>query len=72
MEFPPLSHTEIDFLGFFYQTIYRPKATESVLEGVRKHYPDSPIVLVGDGGVNLTELAAKYGCEEMLYNDFGL
>lgn len=62
MTFPPLGHTPIDSLGFFYQTINRPKATENVLENVRKHYPDSPIVLMGDGGVDLTELAAKYKC----------
>ena len=62
MTFPPLGFSQIDSLGFFYQTINRPKATENVLENVRKFYPDAPIVLFGDGGVDLTELAAKYGC----------
>jgi len=49
MFFQPLGFSEITSLGFFYQTIYRPRATESVLESVRKFYPDSSVVLVGDG-----------------------
>lgn len=49
-------------LGAFYQAFNRPAAIDFVLENFRKHLPDSPVMLISDGGKNLNELALKHNC----------
>jgi hypothetical protein len=49
-------------LGAFFQTYKNKKATEFVLENYRKHYPDSPVTLISDGGSNFNEISEKYKC----------
>ena len=40
------------------------KATEFVLENFRKSFPDNPIVLISDGGLQtFLDLAEKYSCD---------
>ena len=62
-------------IGFFYPVYKQPRATRHVLENVRKYYPDSPIVMVSDGGNDFSELASEFCClysnEEQLGNGRG-
>lgn len=38
------------------------KATEFVLDNFRKSFPDNPILLISDGGLDFSDLAEKYSC----------
>jgi hypothetical protein len=54
---------EID-VGFFGLCSYQPTAWEHVIQSVRRHYPDAPIVLINDGmkQFDYSEIAKKYNC----------
>lgn len=47
-------------LGFFYSCYIEKKAVEYSLSELRKHYPDSPVYLVSDGGVDFSYLKDTY------------
>lgn len=47
-------------LGFFFSCFTENKAVENSLSELRKHYPDSPIYLVSDGGSDFTYLKNQY------------
>jgi len=47
-------------LGFFFSCFTENKAVENSLSELRKHYPDSPIYLVSDGGSDFTYLKDQY------------
>lgn len=47
-------------LGFFYSCYKEKKAVEYSLSELRKHYPDSPIYLVSDGGLDFSYLEEEY------------
>jgi len=49
-------------LGAYYQCFQNRIATEYVLSNFRNHHPDSPIILVSDGGDDFSDLARKYHC----------
>ena len=55
-------------------TCYRnKKATSFVVENFRKHFPDSPITLISDGGDSYEDVADKFSCsffmDENLYGN---
>lgn len=50
-------------IGAFYQCYKNREATDYVLSGFRHHHPESPIVLLSDGGDDFSDLAKKYSCE---------
>lgn len=47
-------------LGFFFSCFTENKAVENSLSELRKHYPDSPIYLVSDGGSDFIYLKDQY------------
>jgi hypothetical protein len=47
-------------IGAFYQCFKNQKATEHVLLNFKKHFPESPVTLISDGGDDFSELANKY------------
>lgn len=47
-------------LGFFYTVFKEKRAVEYSLQSLRLHYPDSPIYLVSDGGLNFSYLEQQY------------
>jgi hypothetical protein len=47
-------------LGFFYSCYTEQKAVEYSLHELRKHYSDSPIYLVSDGGIDFSYLKEQY------------
>ena len=47
-------------LGFYSNVYQNLNATEFCLQNIRKHYPDSPIHIQCDGGLDYTELCKKY------------
>jgi len=49
-------------IGAYYQAYKRPKCVQFVLDNYRKHYPDTDVVLVSDGGDDFFELAKQYNC----------
>jgi hypothetical protein len=49
-------------IGAYYQAYNKPQCVDFVLANFRKHYPDSDVVLISDGGNDFSELAAKYNC----------
>lgn len=49
-------------IGAYYQAYKKPNCVKFVLENYRKHYPDSDVILVSDGGDDFSELAKKYNC----------
>ena len=58
-------------LGAYYQVYNNKKATDFVLENFRKHFPDSPVLLISDGGEDFTDLAEKYNTQFVkLHNIF--
>jgi hypothetical protein len=49
-------------IGAYYQAYNKPQCVDFVLDNFRKHYPNSDVVLVSDGGHDFSELATKYNC----------
>ncbi len=49
-------------VGFFYQCYKQVKATEFVLQNIRKYFPENPIYIVNDNGINIKDIADKYKC----------
>lgn len=47
-------------LGFFYSCYKEKRAVEYSLSELRKHYPESPIYLVSDGGIDFSYLKEIY------------
>jgi hypothetical protein len=47
-------------LGAFYMAYNNKKATSFVLENFRRHYPDSPVTLISDGGENFEDIASQF------------
>ena len=47
-------------VGFFYSVFTEKKAVEYSIESLRKYYPDSPIYLVSDGGLDFSYLQEKF------------
>jgi hypothetical protein len=47
-------------LGFFFSCFNENKAVEYSLSELVKHYPDSPIYLVSDGGNDFSYLESEY------------
>tara|TARA_R100000008_G_scaffold4749_1_gene2970 strand:- start:10400 stop:11092 length:693 start_codon:yes stop_codon:yes gene_type:complete len=59
-------------LGAYYQVYNNKKATSFVLERFRKYYPDSPIMMISDGGEDFSDLASRYNTDFVhLHNIFG-
>ena len=59
-------------LGAYYQVYNNKKATSFVLESFRRHFPDSPVLLISDGGEDFSDLAQKYNTSFVkLHNIFG-
>jgi hypothetical protein len=50
-------------LGAYYQAYKRPNCVDFVLTNFRQHYPNTPVVLVSDGGDDFSNLANKYNCK---------
>ena len=49
-------------LGVFHQVYTRPKATEEAIKSFRQFHPDTPYVLVCDGGKSFHRIAKRYDC----------
>ena len=49
-------------LGVFHQVYTRPKATEEAIKSFRQFHPDTPYVLICDGGKSFHRIAKKYDC----------
>lgn len=49
-------------VGFFYQSAYNYVACYMALNQLRKHYPNSPVVLYEDNGDILKEVGDKFNC----------
>jgi hypothetical protein len=49
-------------IGAFYQAYNKPRCVDFVLSNFRKHYPDTDVVLISDGGNDFSDIAAKYKC----------
>lgn len=49
-------------IGAYYQAYKKPNCVEFVLKNYRKHYPDTDLVLVSDGGDDFSDLAKQYNC----------
>ena len=47
---------------FFYQCYKQKKATDNVLNNVRKYFKNNPIYLICDNGDDMRDLAQKYNC----------
>lgn len=47
-------------LGAFYMAYDNEKATNFVLQNFRKFYPESPVMLISDGGKDFSDLSRKY------------
>ena len=47
-------------LGFFYSCYKERRAINNSIEELRKHYPEAPIYLVSDGGLDFSYLTQKY------------
>jgi len=60
-------------LGAIFTVYKNKKATRFVLENFKKFFPDSPIVLISDGGDDFSDLATEFSCSyyhmENLYGD---
>ena len=50
-------------VGVFHQVCYRPKATEEAIKSFRQFHPDTPYVLVCDGGKSFHRVAKRYASE---------
>ncbi len=50
-------------IGAYYQCFKRPEAVIFVLREFRRHYPNSDIFLLNDGGYNYTHLAKQFNCK---------
>ena len=49
-------------LGVFHQVYTRPKATEEAIKSFRQFHPDTPYVLICDGGKSFHRIAKRYDC----------
>lgn len=59
-------------LGAYFQAYKNKKATDFVLSKFRESYPNSPIMLISDGGEDFTDLASKHRTSYVyLKNIFG-
>jgi len=47
-------------LGAFFQVYKNKKATEAAMKSFRACYPDSPVLLISDGGSDFTDIAEVY------------
>lgn len=47
-------------IGIFYSCYKEKRAVDNSIKELRKYYPDSPIYLVSDGGLDFTYLTKKY------------
>ena len=56
--------------GCFHTVYENKRATEFILQEFRKYYPDAPYTLICDGGVDYSDLAAKYNCKYIHSNYF--
>lgn len=54
-------------VGVFHQVYNNKKASEYVIQNFRKHHPHEPYTLVCDGGVDHSDLAEKYTCNNNHY-----
>ncbi len=58
--------------GVYYQVYNNKRATRFVLDNFRKHFPDNPVVLISDGGLDFSIIAQQYDCTyHMRENIFG-
>ena len=55
--------------GFWFQCFRKFRAVDFVLTNVRRHFPDSPILLASDGGLDFTALATTYKCDYTHYQE---
>jgi hypothetical protein len=59
-------------LGAYFQAYKNKRATDFVLTKFRESYPDSPIMLISDGGDDFSDLASKHKTSYAhLHNIFG-
>ncbi|MEI8285851.1 MAG: hypothetical protein WCG15_00990 [Actinomycetes bacterium] len=56
-------------LAFFSFVYNNKRATEHSLQSIRQYHPDAYYMLIGDGGVDHTDLAKKYNCDFLYCND---
>lgn len=58
--------------GVFYQVYNNKKSARFVLENFRTHFPDNPVVLISDGGLDFSDVAKEYNCSfHMCENIYG-
>ena len=58
--------------GVFYQVYTNKKPVRFVLDNFRQHFPDNPITLISDGGVDFSDIAEEYNCSfHLRENIFG-
>ena len=50
-------------IGFYYNCFKNKYATEQILIQTRKIYPENPIFLMSDNGLDFSDLANKYNCK---------
>jgi len=58
----PITQYPANEIGVYYAVYKNKKASSFVLENFRKHFPDSKIVLISDGGDDFSDLASTYNC----------
>jgi len=56
-------------LGAVYSCYKNKKATEFALTNFRNHFPENPIYLMSDGGDNFQDLADKFNCKFVEYEN---
>jgi hypothetical protein len=49
-------------IAAYYQAYKKPQCVSFVLKNFRKHYPNSTVILISDGGDNFQTLADSYNC----------
>lgn len=59
-------------VGFYFQCFDQIRATEFVLENVRKHFPKEPIFLCSDGGKDFQSIAQRFGCDYQYFPENNL
>lgn len=58
----PTANVRGQVLGALYPVYRRPAQVARVVASFRRHYPDSPLVVFGDGGDNFTSLCERQRC----------
>merc|ERR550537_2071825 len=73
-----ITHVEVDAssridieetkYGFFLHVFHEPTAVVHQAQDVRKYYPEAPVYISSDGGLNYTRLCAKIGNCKFVWN----